>query len=734
MKLFSFDTETFLLKPGLQAPPLVCLQFAYDGAPELVHVRDPACRRIVCEALYDGSIWTGHNIAFDLCVLMAKWPDLVPFIFDLVDQDRATCTIVRQKLLDIARGTFKFMRKRGYDLGSVATRHGLEGIVNKNDPWRLRYSELIDIPISRWDPEPKAYALQDAIAQRAVYKAQTAYARERGFPLVDEYRQARAALWLRLMECQGMRVDAARVEQYIANVKAQLDDDRETCRQAGLIRWEGGKWVKTMAAAMRHMVACCEEDEAEELPLTETGQAECDDKFGGDTWAFWRSVQHKPTGIQLNEDAIVQHGDELLESFQRFATSTTQLSRAERIALAARAGVPIQATFGTLADTGRTTCSQGDRRGQVGPPSALGAQLQNPAKDKLITKKDGTQYLRKGPRELYIFPPGTRGCFTDYGGMELSGWAQACLRHLGHSRLAEVLRAGKDPHTEIGATLAGCEIDEAYARLKGERGAELKAEFKDVHRDLGKRGNFSFQGGAGWRKFKFMVRKNSGVVLEDALAQKIRKAWLATWPEAHDYLNRWVNSQLCEGTEEDRRGTYVHPRSGRMRANMWYSAYANNAFQGYCADIFKDAGWRVAYEMYVGTWHPSFRATKVAETGTELSPLRGGRLVNEVHDELISALPEERAHEAGFRQAEIQTRVGEEWGPDVPWPCEPAFADRWYKAATLVLHPKTKRALAWEPGMKLNKDTTLAGFEDPHTKAFTPWYEGMVIRDGQLVA
>jgi hypothetical protein len=765
--LFFGDTETFLLTPGVGAPPIVCLQFAVDdGKEQIIHARDPACYRTVRWAL-ESCFLSFHNLAFDACVFMAAYPDLIPLVFDCLDADRASDTIVRQKLIEIATGRYKvFAQTRGaYTLDGVARRLGLELNIDKADPWRLRYGTLYNTPLSQWPKEALAYALNDATAQRAVHKAQDEYVQRKytefhpalglkcgADMLRDQFRQTRAALWLRLLECRGIRVDPIRVEEYIENVKVRLLKDRDIAVAEGLIRGPmrplGHKgtfkpFSADIAAAMRRMVEVCRLSEEPELPVTETGDKVLREMFGlkdkqpypkGATYALWEKHQNY---IKLDEDSCDIYGDDVLEAYQRARTAATQLSRAERL----RHGTttPIQASFQTLIDTGRTACRQGDvKPGQS--PSAWGAQLQNPAKDKYRKSKklDDGRIVRgeliPGTRELFIprgagrwYDPlalanpnipredldpqggawrttkGYRFCSTDYGSMELCGVAQLCLRKVHESRLAQVLREGRDPHTELGATLLGIPAQEAYARKNGDRGEELQKHFNDKVRQTAKVGNFGFWGAMGAEKMVIAARKQYGVSLgaetDDPdervpwkkavqAAQDLRDAWFATWPEARQYFN-YISRLMREqgyGPEDNRRVVIMQMGSQRLRGGLWFTHAANTGFQGFCADIAKDAIWRITREMFCA---PS-------------SPLYGSRVVNFLHDEPFSELLIENDHEAAYRQAQIQTDVASEWAPDVKWACEPAIMDdAWYKAAEAVHMVGGQFCKASAPGARL---------------------------------
>jgi hypothetical protein len=672
---FFADTETGLIAPALQAPPLVCLQFAVDDAkPELVHARDPACRRIIEHAL-GRYTWSFHNLGFDASVICSAFPDLTELVFAAYDADLMTCSMHRQKLLDIASGRFKAIShsKGAYALDGVARRLRCDIELDKEDAWRMKYGTLWDVPAASWPPEAISYALLDVRAQRLVHRAQDAYSAQKGYPLVDQFRQARAAFWMALLSCTGIMVDPSRVDQYIADVRESLDEDRAICAEAGLVVWERTRWVKKTAPAMEQMVRICRETEEDDLPITETGEKALREDLGltdrapipkGATWTMWE--KHKKY-VKLDEDSCQLYGDELLEAFQRYGTSTTQIARAERLKLAAIRRVPVQSRFQSLgADSGRTTCSQGDTKGGK-PASALGFQLQNPAKSKKVKRLDGSTIVRKGTRELFIPRPGFYFCSTDYGSQELAGWAQVCIWAVGSSKLAEVLNAGRDPHTELGATLAHITTEEAYARAKGERGPELQSEFKSKYRQLGKIANFGYPAGMGAPKMVLSARKQYGVVMTVGEAKALREAWLRTWPEARLYFE-WINRQLEQrgtGEQRSRAVAITQFKSGRMRGSCFYSQAANTFFQGLCSDISKDAMWRVAREMYT----------------VRSSPLYGSRLVNFLHDEGFSELRIERAHEAAHRQAQVQIDVGREWCPDVRWTCEPALMTRWFKEA-----------------------------------------------------
>jgi DNA polymerase-1 len=629
------DQETFLLEPRVQAPPIVCLQFAIDdGTPELIHRRDPAFWR-TWEFLLTQCRSYLHNASFDLACLLADSPERSAMIFDAYAQDRIACTIVRQKLLDIARGDRRALagkNRLSYDLGSVARRlqTGIE--LNKEDPWRLRYGTLWGVDVAQWPAEAVRYALDDCVAQRLVARAQGAEEAARGQAVLpDQFRQARKDFWLRLMSCWGFATDSEQVERYAEQVVTTLDEDTRIAKAAQLVRDDG---TRNLSAAMTHMVRCCEESEEIDLPLTAKG-FEIADAEGLTSWQVW--AKHRKY-VELSEDAIGLYGDETLEAYQRYSTAKTRVARVERLR-----NSPIQASFDSLVDTGRTSCRQGDTKpGQK--PTAWGAQLQNPMK-------------APGYRECFVPRKGRTLVSIDYNSLELRTWSQVMIWTVKHSAMAEVLNTpGRCPHTEFASTLLGVSADEGYARRKaGDK------EFERNARDPAKNCNFGFLGGMGPKKFVITVRKGGGGQIEIDQAKRWRRLWLAQW-RAQDYFDHI--SGLFEAQDKERI-QMTHFKSERLRGLCYYTQACNTLFQGLAADIASDAGMRITRECY----------------DDRRSPLYGTRLCNHPHDEFLLDVPDDRLHEASYRATQLMLDAGHAWCPDLKFTAEPASMDRWSKAA-----------------------------------------------------
>lgn len=330
--IVAFDTETFLIQPGMGAPPLVCFQCSIEGKQEIIHAQDPALPGIVRDFLERDTLH-GHNVAFDMCVLAAWNNDLLPLIFRAYTDGRILCTRLNEMLSFIEQG------KHGTDfsLAACLKRHTGEEL-DKTDPWRLRYGTLYKTPIKDWPQEALSYALLDARAQEKLFRAQTR--------MTDLDNQSRAAFWLRLMECRGIRTDREYVEKYHQEILEQHDQDRRTLIASGLVRRDGTRDTTRAKSRLTQVYSQLGID----VPRTEKNQ------------------------VSLSEEACIDSLDPLLIAYQRYGAQTTTLARIDRLYRGTE--LPLQASFVPLVDTGRTSCRMGDVTPGVSPP-AWGYQLQN---------------------------------------------------------------------------------------------------------------------------------------------------------------------------------------------------------------------------------------------------------------------------------------------------------------------------------------------------------------------
>lgn len=168
MTVIAFDTETWLIEPGLLAPPLVCLQWQVAGAEPRLEHRDRWAKQNIEHWLAGDAILVGHNVAYDMAVIAAQWPDLLPAIVAKYDRDQVTDTLIREQLIMISRGQFRsYADSDGelhgvkYSLADCVARH-FGGRQLKKEGWRLFYRAFDGhSDVSTWDQV--AAELQDDI-------------------------------------------------------------------------------------------------------------------------------------------------------------------------------------------------------------------------------------------------------------------------------------------------------------------------------------------------------------------------------------------------------------------------------------------------------------------------------------------------------------------------------------------------------------------------------------------
>lgn len=667
---FAFDTETALIRPGLCAPPLTCVSFAApmkgrDGCVtgDLDHVSDGPGR--LRAALEDPEVLiVGHHVAYDMGVICAEWPELIPLVFAAYRADRVTDTKLRQQLLDIASGCYRGRLGDGnkwitysYDLAAVARRNA--GMVLKKDGFRLHYGEFRDVPISGWvEHAPKVqekyrprleelrkrsaamgakfdckeelrdlegllaappaevvtYPKEDALATLLSFQAQEAHAEY----LEDQFRKARAAWALHLASVWGLRTDPVKVEKLRRQTEEDLAEILGDLEREGLVRADGSRDTKKAAA---RMVAVCNDAK---IPVRATATG----------------------GVSLDSDACKACGDPLLKSYAE-ATSLKGVLAKDYPALLSGARLPIHTRF-DFAETGRSTSSS---------PNVQNWRTGAKRKDKEHVEI----------RECFVPRPGYVFAQADYEGIELRTLAQACIDLLGRSRLAEILNAGRDPHLEVASRILHEDYDSLAKRKKD----------KDVYmaRQTGKVANFGFPGGLGPARLCYFAQKAYNVTLTEPEARELKRVWFETLPEMRDYF-AGVDS-LVDGTTG--LAEIVQLRSNRRRGGVSYTAACNSFFQGLAADATQAALFAVSEACYA-----------VPE-----SPLFGCRIVNYVHDEIIVECLEARAPEAAEELARIMLAEADKWLPDVPTKTEPLLMRWWSKDAETV-RDEHGRLVPWE--------------------------------------
>lgn len=704
--MISLDTETCLIwdaekrlgTPGVKAPPLVCTSSTYPGA-ELLHHPDAAEFAL---HLLRNHAFTGHHIAYDMAVLGAHEPMLLPEIFAAYERDQITCTIARQKLIDNSRGLLNgWLRIDGknerinYDL-SMTSQRLLGTPVQKEDTWRLRYGELRDVPLSWWPRDAKEYAILDGRVPAALYDVQE---RERDV-LADQYRTSRASFLGTLIGAWGFHCDPRAVRALADAAKEERDRLMVALVREGLVRaprpLKSGPNKGKYTEATRNEKATKERlfnayaRRGERPPLSpKTAEIE---RATGEAWvlpsatspgadprfaAAWEEAAGrvlKPDQVSIDSDACRDSLDPVLIAYGRYSQLEKRLNTDVPM-LEAGVTVPIQVRYDELKANGRMGTSNPNsqnwprEQGKDSPLAFAARALGIPFEEAKTRHLAGDKAVKVGPsvRECVIPRPGMLFASADFAQIELHTLAQVCLKMLGRSRLAEALNAGMDPHLALAAQVMGISYEEAKTRLKA------KDDTVKYQRQASKPPNFGLPGGLGIKRLQELAKNDYGIIFTDDEAKKFKADWHATWPEMRPYLDK-INGFVEAG------GTIRQLFSDRVRGKMGYCDCANTFFSGLAADLAKDAGWHVLRSCYVDT----------------RSILWGSRVVMFTHDEFVLESPDYKAAECAEELARIMVEIGKLWLPDVTPKAEPCLMARWSKEAE-TKRDENGRLTPWRP-------------------------------------
>lgn len=543
-RVVAIDTETHLFHSGNMAPKVVCLTASDISGKTDLFVGDDI-ERVMTSLLKDACLGearlTGHVIAYDFACLLRTFPSLWEYTFVAYDADAIVCTAIREKLLDIAVGEFRFHveddvnKEHGYDLEDLALRRFGNKLEKGADGWRKRFGELENIPTTEWPLAAVNYAKQDAINCYMLYSDQALRARHIDYSMPTQYDDSRADFALKLMSTWGICVDRNKVDAITKHSFIRL-------RELGLNLQDAG-------------LATFSEDTSGDL-------------LNGDIWkepvieihksnkAIQAAVQkyhpNPPTtakgNVRIDADTLAVCNwapfDDLIEFNGIQKTLSTYLSKLR--------DSPIHASFYSIgAESGRTSCANPNLQNQPRLP---------------------------GVRECFVPRNGMVFLASDFCTQEMRTLAQVCLSILGASRLAERYQDDPnfDPHREFAKALAA-----------GSPDADM-----DALRQRAKTCNFGYPGGMGAGTFVTYAR-GYGLKITESESELLREKWFKTWPEMKKYFN-FISTLVGK----EKQGVVKIPISGFVRAGVRFTDACNSYFQGLAAHASKRALWDTVKACY----------------------------------------------------------------------------------------------------------------------------------------
>jgi DNA polymerase I-like protein with 3'-5' exonuclease and polymerase domains len=513
-EVIAFDTETAAIK-GNEVPPLA-LASASDGTEHVLIHPDNIARFLLA---HQDRHWVAHNITFDFAVVEAHLRqrgelDAGESLWRIVEENRAHDTLILDALYRLAMYD-SYPRPR--DLGTLAREYaGLE--IDKADPYRLRYGEIIDRPWNAVDPGFFEYAIKDAVATWRVdaalrQKAEKCARRHcvpeetiRRWGVLTESLQIRGALALAQVTRNGLQLDLEQSERVYKGLQARLQalverlsrhargrDLFKIDRKIGKVKFTKSHAPSFSTKVVREIlldaVKEIESDSGVRIstPLTEKKAI----STSGKEWAEYAKLHpFLADWVKMTEVAT------LIGFFQQLRTPV------------------VYPNYSVLVRTGRTSCS--------------GPNIQQ------IPRQGGF-------REIFTASPGHFLLAADFAFIELRTLAAVCEARFGSSVLADVIRADRDPHAYSAALLLGLEPDE-FLSLQATEPGKFKSQ-----RQAAKALNFGIPGGLGPASLVCYARRSYGVEMSLEEAQEFRDRMIhEVYPEWALYLDENPMANLAQ--------------------------------------------------------------------------------------------------------------------------------------------------------------------------------------------
>jgi len=741
MTVVAFDTETDLLAPGNTITNFVCVQTGIRTGPgdegievELLAKADPYVAEFVEELLKGDHLLVGHNVAFDMAVLLKAFPQHSELVWRAYCDERVTCTRIREKLRRLSdNGDLKFdylpdgsRTNARFSMDALVKKHLHEDIsASKNDPdgYRMRYVEVMDKPSAEWEKDRRDYALADGFWTLKLYEKQELLAPNAHGPLsmATQFFQTQVDFALYLQTAWGIRVNLAARDKLILEVEQQLTPDKLShLIESGVLRASDPPRIRSNQVGrarriLEDLIGFCPEDFDDFDAYRDLLQAH------SIHWTQGKPGSINTTKLRARVEAVCKEHDIEVQETETGKVSTDHemlleiagfdpvideyihrqsLQKLVTTELPAMRDEIVHPGYDVLKMTGRTS-SYGERKGRPGPYASTNIQ-------------------QKDPRVRHCYIPREGHCLVsvDYSSLELCTAAQKQIDLFGRSHLADIINDGKDPHAYLGANMA-LRFDEAfcntvkkalhgkatrddlYAYFKAmeESDDEAVRDFYWHYRTFAKPTGLGLPGGLGAKTFITyakgtydvdLVKVAGGVEAAAVMAVELKNLWLDVFPEFQLFFD-WVSEQCVDTRNGEiitkkgkRMQTYAYSSPfGMYRAGAPFTAAANgSSLQTPAAEGAKTAVWwlsNACYRKPIG------------------SLLYGCRPVGFIHDEILTEVPlDEHLHARAFGIADLMIEAMKEVVKDVKISAEPAAMLWWDKKAKCVLDEQGKLKV-WTP-------------------------------------
>lgn len=691
--LVAIDTETELIENN-QIPRLALTTiYGQQGGGWFIH---PAQLSDFIRQ-HSQACYCAHNASFDFWTIaqaLEQDQQALQLWWDVAGQGRLCCTMLLDALLRLADCDAEPVNRA---LDVVALEYaGLT--IDKEDPYRLRYAELLGLTAEQWRDQPAgffSYAAKDPIATLLVFQQQISRARA----LIQPHKQqllpgawgsygpltaclqTQGAIALDQISRTGCCVDITAARQLQAETSQRIQEHLQALEQLAGPELQLFRRYKRGDRAGQYMLSKSgspkRDSKAIKAKLEQIAQRAVEPiqpprlKNGtiSDAPAYW--LQHTHLDPFIDHYCQFHELAGLLKFFRELKQDR------------------IYPRYIPLVRTGRTSC-----------------------------RKPNLQQLPRDSRyrELIVAPEGYHLLQVDYSVLELRTLAQVCLQRYGRSRLAELFQAGQDPHRYTAALLLG---------LTMEQFAQLPTAEQKQHRQQAKAVNFGVPGGLGPASLVSYAKASYNVTLTFDEAKELRRRLCEEiYPELSAYLQDQPWAMLAENLQASeslaRQGFQQRRQlehafrivagepaaasgdeySQELIAHVWLCLAQLNRNPALAEQIERrQPSLELARRIFWGpavtisgrlrghvgfTQRANSPFSSLAADGAKLALFRllqaGYRLCGFIHDEVLVLIQDGTDYDAAVR--EVQTILADsmqELTPAIPIATEFFLADRWYK-------------------------------------------------------
>jgi DNA polymerase I-like protein with 3'-5' exonuclease and polymerase domains len=528
--------------------PKLSIGMAFDGK-KLVLIHPSDMTKFV--AKHNSTAWVGHNIQFDWHVISrhcgkATTEDL----YKLGDNNLLADSMILDMLLQLGTGKYrKFgaIARAGDKARMYPTTLGVLseewkcGELDKTDPYRLRFGELIGLSKQQIDEHPEAanffaYALKDVIATWRIYKLQRQKALEvmkragwnPNLKLGAKYEIRPDAVEKYGVLSEALQVKASIVLAELSRTPLRIDKVKREAAESDARRVYG-ECLDVMTATDPTLIKrYTSKKRLGEIKLTKQSKLP---QINQKALVNILESEAKRLNVSIPKSKGKTKGTSTsakcwchLNDRSPFIKAWSELEKVAKLLefLTALDAEKVYCRYNLLMLNGRTSGGAFKKNNILLVPSCNIQQM----------PREDHDHPERSVRELFISESGTKWYSCDYGYVELRTLAAFCRAAYGYSKLGDAIEdhyrnGGADPHQRTAAMIAGKTLEEFF-RLPEDEQEKLRQSAKAV--------NFGFPGGLGLAKFVEYAMTSYGVRFTAKSAKDAKKAWLNLYPELKEHL------------------------------------------------------------------------------------------------------------------------------------------------------------------------------------------------------